>query len=165
MSSASEEKPSTSQDFWVYYNHTDESKWTFDAQGRLDREGKWMLFYPKEELDSRWEEACNHFAADRFGEVADMKVSTFRPNPRASDPNWGVIVLYTPHLTEQKQKATGYAIMNAMGYQEKMYYKTDDQTSAGTSATGQIRNHTYCIAPRFTVPDVFANVSWDEFDE
>lgn len=149
-------KPSTSPDFWVYSNH---SKMKFDNQGRLDQEGKWMLFYPKEELDHRWEVACELFSANRFGDVTHMKVSTFRPNPRASNSSQGVIILYTPSLAEQEQKRTGYAIMNAMQYFQSMYYKTDLQTRSGTSATGQTKNYTYVIDP--IIPNPFANISWD----
>ena len=157
MSALNEDKPSTSPDFWVYYDGLDESRYS------VNPEGKWMLFYPKEELDVRWVDACSHFDANRFPCVCAMKVSTLRPNPRASDPNKGVIILYTPYMSEHEQKQVGYAIVSSMGYEERMYYKTDNQTRHGTKATGQTRNHTYSVKwdDLFVCPDVFANVDWD----
>jgi hypothetical protein len=115
MMHSSEDKPSTSRDFWVYYDGIDESKHSVNS------DGKWMLFYPKEELDERWVDACNHFDAGHFQRVCAMKVSTLRRNPRAPDPKKGVIILHTPRMSDEEQKKTGYAIMSAMGYAEKMF--------------------------------------------
>jgi hypothetical protein len=138
MSTNIDERPSTSPEYWVYYRGVNNSNYGMSH-------GKWMLFYPIEELDDRWVDARNHYDANRFGEVCSMKVSTLRPNPRSSDPSKGVIILFTPEMSEQELKLTGRAIMKAMGYKQKMFYKTNEQTRGGTKATGQANNHTYSI--------------------
>ena len=117
-------------------------------------DGKWMLFYPQEEMDARWQEACENVRAGRFGVVSRIKASTFQEDPRSSDHTKGVIVLYTPETSKDIVMESGRRIMEAMNYQVTMYFKTNLQTAMGTAATGQSKNHTFYIRPAqlFTKP-------------
>ena len=109
--------------------------------------GKWMLFYPKSEMDARWQEAIENMHAGRFGVVRIMKASTFMDNPRSSDSSKGVIILYTSKTSKDLVMESGRLIMEIMRYKATIYFKTNEQTMGGTIATGQVKNHTLYIRP------------------
>ena len=76
-----------------------------------------------------------------------MKCSTAYKNPRASNPNEGVIICYCGP-PDAKDALLGYGenLVIKMKYTSSygwMYYKTDEQTEAGTRATGATKNSTY----------------------
>ena len=165
--------PSTGLGHWVYYPDSVARPTPTKRQLEDDPErptvvrpkqappevpfGKWMLFYPKADMDRRWLEACECFEAGKFGIVDFMKASTFVENPRSSNPNNGVIILYTRPSSETKVMDTGMAVMEAMAYDRTMYFKTDRQTRLGTAATGRFKNHTFalCPTPKINYADAF----------
>ena len=152
--------PSTGTDYWVYFHHPNPSIAEKPAEtDDVVEDGKWMLFYPKSEMDARWKQACESLLASRFGIVRMMKASTFRENPRASDPDKGVIILYTPKVNKDVLMETGRLIMETMQYHVTMYFKTNVQTRGGTAATGQLTNHTLYLRSQLRYQDVFS----DEF--
>ena len=160
MSSRDEGIPSTGADYWVFYRHPNPSIAEKPAEtDDVVDDGKWMLFYPKSEMDARWTEACENMLASRFGIARTMKASTFRENPRSSDPNKGVIIIYTPRANKDVVMETGRLVMETMQYDTTMYFKTNMQTMTGTAATGQSTNHTLYLRPQFRYQDVFG----DEF--
>ena len=79
--------------------------------------GKWMLFYPRSEMDARWQEAIKNMHAGRFGIVRLMKASTFMDNPRSSDSSKGVIILYTHKTSKDLVMESGRLIMEIMRYE------------------------------------------------
>ena len=109
--------------------------------------GKWMVFYPRSEMDARWQEAIENMHAGRFGVVRVMKASTFMDDPRSSDNSKGVIILYTEKTFKDLVMESGRLIMEIMRYEATIYFKTDEQTARGTIATGQVKNHTLYIRP------------------
>jgi hypothetical protein len=149
--------PSTGRGYWVFYSAPKPIAVDVPSEAtETVEDGKWMLFYPREEMDARWREACENVRAGRFGVVSLMKASTFKENPRSSDPSKGVIVLYTPETSKNILMETGRRIMEAMNYQVTMYFKTNSQTFTGTAATGQSKNHTFYIRPEIRYQDIFA---------
>lgn len=56
--------------------------------------GKWMMFFPKTELDSKWLEACDSFRKGKLTGIYQMKVSTFYKNKRASKNSDGVLIFF-----------------------------------------------------------------------
>ena len=143
--------PSTVEDYWVYAYHPNPtfSENHLPTTDVIDH-GKWMLFYPKEDMDARWQEARENMCASRFGIVESMKASTFRENPRSSDHSKGVIILYTPDASKEAIR----------GYSVTMFFKTWKQTLDGTAATGRSKNHTFYIRPQLRYQDVFADESF-----
>ena len=59
--------------YWIYY---EEGGQPTDFQP--DECGKWMLFYPSELIDQRWEQAKLALRCGRMQGVVSMKVSTAR---------------------------------------------------------------------------------------
>ena len=153
--------PSTGTGWWVFDFHPNPTPIDepVDTMEIVDS-GKWMLFYPKSDMDAKWQEACEHMRNGRFGVVQHMKVSTFRENPRSSDHNKGVIILYTPRANKEVVMESGRRIMEIMEYDVTMYFKTNEQTHAGTAATGQSINHTLYLRPQIRYQDVFADESF-----
>ena len=144
--------PSTGTGYWVYSHHPDFSSQYVQEEPMettdVVDDGKWMLFYPKSDMDARWQEACENMRAGQFGVVRMMKASTFLENPRSSDHDKGVIILYTPRTSTEVVMESGRRIMKIMQYNVTMYFKTNIQTRGGTAATGQQRNHTLYIRPQ-----------------
>ncbi|CAF1223792.1 unnamed protein product [Adineta ricciae] len=129
--------------FWLSeYNEVIASNSTFP-------DGKWMQFYDLSELDTMWERAKYKYRAGHLIGIHSIKVSTARPQPRASNSSQGVIIFYCgPANNESIIMHIGEKLLQEMPYKSwsgHMSYKSDEQTSAGTRATGQIRNHLYRI--------------------
>ena len=108
--------------------------------------GKWMIFRPKEDIENIWEKAKKCYKSNSLNGVTHMKCSTRKDNERASSENTGVIILYCPDShNENHIKRIGTKILEIFPCtdNEYIYYKTDEQTLAGTRATGQDKNYLY----------------------
>jgi len=129
----------------------------------INNPGKWMLFYNKETFDEKWNHIKRLFRENSLNGVFAMKCSTGLDNPRASDKNTGVIILYCNNSDNEEYIINiGKIIMNSTSYNKRMFYKTDNQTGEGTRATGSKSNHTYFIDYTF---DVYAFESSDEDED
>lgn len=108
--------------------------------------GKWMLFYPADNIDDKWKLAKSLYRCRSLNGVTSMKCSTAKDNPRASSRDF-VIILYCSNSGNREHiLSIGKVIAQAFEYEtSRMYYKTDKQTDGGTIATGQKRNHTYVL--------------------
>jgi hypothetical protein len=135
-------------EYWLI--HCDPQKWLGTA------EGKWMLFYKKYQVDAAWERAMHSYATGLIEGVQGMKVSTAKPNPRASNPDDAVIIFYCGSEDDEAgTKEIGRRILRAMQYQAEgmftptgrpsscIFWKSESQTMSGTLATGQRRNCTF----------------------
>lgn len=113
--------------------------------------GKWMLFYLNKDIDAAWIKAKTLMRKGLLTGIPSMKVSTARENARASDSNSQVIIFYCgPPEDEAAVVRYGENLVKVMNYRSLnsnpfVYYKSDDQTMAGTRATGQGKNHLYKI--------------------
>ena len=134
----SNDKPMETLDaYWIYESNTKHN--STDV-------GKWMLFYPEDDINDKWDVAKQLYRDGVFIGVVSMKCSTARPNPRASNTNSGIIIFYSDDSSnEELIMKIGRDICRSMEYSEQpfMHYKTDEQTSIGTRATGSRRNYKY----------------------
>jgi len=114
-------------------------------------DGKWMLFYLNKDIDAVWRKAKSLFRKGRLIGISAMKVSTARENSRSSDSNSQVLICYCgPVNDEVNVTRYGERLLTEMDYRPfntnpYVYYKSDQQTMAGTRATGQGKNHLYKI--------------------
>lgn len=105
-----------------------------------------MLFYPKILLNEKWEHAKQLYRNNKLKDIFAMKCSTNYVNPRASNSEEGIIILYCfDSYNEEKIMNIGKTILQFFDYNERkiIYYKTDFQTIKGTVATGSNINYTY----------------------
>ena len=134
------DKPMETLDaYWIYKSNTKHNSANTNV-------GKWMLFYPKDEINDKWDVAKQLYRDGVSTGVVSMKCSTARPNPRASNPDSSIIIFYSDDSSnEELTMNIGRDICKSMAYSEQpfMYYKTDEQTSIGTRATGSRRNYKY----------------------
>jgi hypothetical protein len=132
---------------------TTDSYWVYHGISSIERKdikdvGKWMLFYPKSKLDSKWVELCGLYDETKLTGILSMKCSTSLKSSRSSNDDEGVIILYCNNSSSETEILNiGNGLMHYIqDYPSKtIYYKTDTQTRAGTIATGTIANHTYKI--------------------
>lgn len=123
--------------------------WIFVGRSKSNRivDGKWMLFFPKTDLDAKWQRLQELYHGGELMGVECMKVSTQKLNPRASNTKDGVVILYCSNSADEDHIiSTGNRIQKAIAYDNDMYYKTDIQTLKGTHATGSRNNYTYKIS-------------------
>eukprot|EP01064_Diplonema_japonicum_P035466 TRINITY_DN769_c4_g1_i1.p1 TRINITY_DN769_c4_g1~~TRINITY_DN769_c4_g1_i1.p1 ORF type:complete len:159 (+),score=36.27 TRINITY_DN769_c4_g1_i1:45-479(+) len=115
-----------------------------DDEGEDDG-GKWMLFYPNDEINAAWHRSVDLYRAGHLPGVHSMKVSTAMPNPRASTSASKVIIFYCgPSKDEAKMRSIGTSLASAMQVTgTTITYKPDYMTATGTAATGQKVNHLY----------------------
>jgi len=108
--------------------------------------GKWMLFYPVEKIDIKWKQFCELYSTEKLPGILSMKCSTAYKNPRSSNHNDSVIILYCNNSHDEEDIINiGKCILPYIhDYPSKaIYYKTDTQTREGTRATGKTVNSTY----------------------
>ena len=114
-------------------------------------------FYQKVDMDARWLEACEHLQFGAFGVVNEMKASAFGHNFSSSKPK-GVIVLYIQKAKRDVIMETGRLIMDAMQYDDTMFYNTNRQTRDDYEAferredSRQLKKHTLQIHPEPKCP-------------
>ena len=146
---------SVKDDLWLaHYNDEQWFRWFADGHDH----GKWMLFYDEEKLEEAWKKAKWLYDEERLDGIFALEVSTgaegsFRYQKNGS----GVIIFHCgPTSNEQKMVEYGEKVVNLMDYHfgsqrthghhpPLVYFKTDEMTSFGTRATGQIKNHLYKI--------------------
>jgi hypothetical protein len=128
--------------------------WLFEYNAEIAEryplaDGKWMQFYPLSQLDAMWDFAKAKYNAGRLEGIRSMKVSTSCPQPRARNSSEGVIIFFCgPSEHEANIMHFGQKLLEEMPYKTFsgwMSYKSNEQTSTGTAATGQKKNHLYKI--------------------
>ncbi|KAF9954609.1 hypothetical protein BGZ72_004453 [Mortierella alpina] len=107
------------------------------------KSGKWMLFYDKAVLDSKWALVKDLVEQDQLGGLA--KCSTARENPNATSSKSGVIIVYTSDYEDQEEVyRVAVKLHESLDYKRPMFYKTDEQTHAGLyGKNGSKKNHIY----------------------
>lgn len=132
----------TTEDYWVYHGKSSL------VSSELKDIGKWMLFYPKSNLDSKWAEFCSLYDENKLPGILSMKCSTSLKSSRSNNDSEGVIILYCNNSSNETEilNIGKRLVPYIQDYPSKtIYYKTDKQTRIGTKATGTITNHTYSI--------------------
>ena len=94
------------------------------------QDGKWMMFFPMQEMDKRWAEACHLYNSGKLTGINSMKASTAKQNPlpeRLHGPDEGIIIFYCgPCEHRQHVMAYGRNLLNKMKYpRSKLYFKSD----------------------------------------
>jgi hypothetical protein len=91
-------------------------------------DGKWVMFFSKEELDERWKEAKFLYKTGRLIGVNSMKVSTQVYNPYAVNKyRNGVIIFYCgPSEDKRHIMKCGRNLLKQIYYNDSiLYYKSD----------------------------------------
>ena len=111
--------------FWIYsrdsifQNHTDK------------HDGKWMMIFGLNDLDARWNQACNLFRDGRLKGISSIKVSTAKPNPESIfKPGEGIIIFYCgPSEDKYNIMEYGKNILKYMWYPRSHFYFKSDTPS------------------------------------
>ena len=118
--------------------------WIHWSNERTCGDGKWMLFFNKSIIDEKWNYFKKLYDSNKLNGIVGMKVSTSKENPRATDKNSHVIILYCKGCEEETIEIGKNIVNFNEGYNYPyIYYKTNIQTREGTRATGQEKNYTY----------------------
>lgn len=117
-----------------------------ELYGEENEVGKWMIFYPKEELDSMWCEIKTIYNNKLLEGVTKIKVST---NHNTIYEDEGVILFYCNNsYNEDFIMEIGGNILDKLNYSpyddtRYIYYKLDYQSKVGNRNTGQTKNYIY----------------------
>ncbi len=120
-------------DYWIYAYRQQ----GFYPEGTEEGSGKWMVFVPRDKVDSMWHIIAEAVRQGRLGRSA--KVATARPNRNAINPNEHVICVYTYNHEDVEDVMRIRATLRELGITWKIPYKTDSATRAGLY---QVRGHT-----------------------
>ena len=127
--------PSTGRDCWLEYPWGEigalDSLQDLDEESgerqEYEKSGKWLLYYPLEELDAKWQEVCEHFETGKLLHVHHLRIGTWKTNPLAP-PGKRVLVLFVDSDVPTTILKAGLSIVKAMKYPTCCFYKTNLQT-------------------------------------
>lgn len=113
------------------------------------KRGKWMLFYPRNLMDKKWQEAVKLYKNKELTGIQSIKCSTAAVNERAGDRTNGAIRFACgPYDDSEAVQSYGRNVVEKMNYTSPfgfIAYKTDEQSAIGTRATGARKNYYYRI--------------------
>ena len=117
-------QPSKIRDeYWVHATHLNPpNEWT-------DRSGKWLIFVPLKLLDQKWQLIARATETGQLGIAA--KAATSKPNGLAKNKWVKVICVYTYDFADQVDVMRVRAQLRALGFENKLSYKTDQATTEG----------------------------------
>jgi hypothetical protein len=110
--------------YWVYaLEHSQASQFP-------NKDGKWMMFFPMNEIDARWHEAVQLYRSGKLVGINSMKSSTAQQNPmptRLHKQDEAILIFYCgPCEDEEDVMEYGRNILDHMRYNaETFYYKSD----------------------------------------
>lgn len=99
---------------------------------QTDRSGKWLIYQPKEGLDTVWTKIAKASEDGLLGIGA--KTSTAKPNPNSPSPKLGVICVYTYDADDVADVKRVLVQLRALGCNGRLNYKEDEQTNLGNYA-------------------------------
>ena len=95
-----------------------------------EKVGKWMLFYSEVDIDKKWKKACELVDKEMLFVI---KSSTNMPTSYSKGDF--VLIIYTADYDDKEDVfKVAKIIKENIGYNKKMYYKTDNQTRANIYA-------------------------------
>ena len=119
-------KPSKTVDsYWVWAS----SKEVNIDKINITKVGKWLIFVPVVDLDSKWELIKRMTQDGHLGPLS--KASTAKPNPNARDVNIKVICVYTANWTDKEDVMRVRNALREVGFTDKLSYKSDEDTRLG----------------------------------
>lgn len=121
--------------YWLYASNNKYARSEIDP----DKIGKWMLFYPADQINAIWEKVK---IGVREGDLWNAKVSVFKIRGKTH-----AIMIYTKDYSDMPDVIGVLAYLEKTGLKpkkNKIRYKTDAQTRAGIYAGGRERPWIYC---------------------
>lgn len=109
--------------YWIY---TSSNK---PYHKRTARNGKWLVFVDKQEIDEVWKKIKVATENGLLGSSA--KVSTMRPNQNSTNASKGVICVYTYDWKDEADVMRIREELRKVGITNKIPYKADADTFAG----------------------------------
>jgi len=94
-----------------------------------DRNGKWLLFVPNNEMDEAWQKVKDATEKGLLGGAS--KVATAKPNPNAASSESKVICVYSYDWKDEKDVMRIREELRKLGFIQKIPYKTDQATYEG----------------------------------
>ena len=135
--------------------NTVDSYWVFHGyfQEPIPDCGKWMLFYPSNQLDYKWKQYCELWDTGNLPGIIGMKCSTALEKPNRFYSTDGVIILYCSYSTVQDYiLRIGRALLPYLEDYSfpNIFYKSDIQTMNGKVK----KNYLYHLPTAFSQRNV-----------
>ena len=127
---------------WLYECKKGFNNDLFFIEGR----GKWMLFFDKQLMNSKWKLCKELFRSGYINNIEYIKCSTNYQSERATSNNYGLISFYCNN-SDNKEKILeiGNNLVKIFKYDEMdyIYYKTDMLSKNGCRNNGKSFNYLY----------------------
>lgn len=121
-------------------------KWAVDpdkVEAHKDS-GKWLIFLNAEQESGMWNEICESLS---HGELAKYSYQVkMALSPRFNDKlkeNRKVVCIYTSDFNNKEQVKGCLKVLRSLGFNDVMYYKTDNQTRSGLYRGGSQKSYIY----------------------
>lgn len=121
-------------------------KWAVDpdkVEAHKDS-GKWLIFLNAEQESGMWNEICESLS---HGELAKYSYQVkMALSPRFNDKikeNRKVVCIYTIDFNDKEQVKGCLKVLRSLGFNDVMYYKTDNQTRSGLYRGGSQKSYIY----------------------
>jgi hypothetical protein len=127
------------RDYWIYHYNNNNDIIDYETHG------KWLLYYNIELIDDKWNFIKNLYDNNELNGIEFLKVSTFKENSNASDPNIKLICLYCSGDKDNIINI-GNNIKNKIGIYSRdyIYFKSDKQGINGNyRINGTSKNYEY----------------------
>lgn len=111
--------------------------------------GKWIFFVRIASMESLWKKACSFYRKGELLGIRSLKASTAKPNPQRTTTEEGVIIFHCgPHNNSELMIRYGTNLVSTLNYFNIcgfISYKTDEQSTRGTRASGYSSNSCYTL--------------------
>ncbi len=105
--------------FWIYAN-SEKNNYHI----KKGRHGKWLIFEYKDDIDATWNKIKEATRNGFFG--AKAKAATAKPNPKASNPDFKVICIYTADFDHKEDLNRIEKSIRSLDIDNKLVYKLND---------------------------------------
>lgn len=107
--------------------------------------GKWLIFLNAEQENLMWNRICESLSYGELAQCCYKAKMALRPRfNEVSKENLKVVCIYTKDFNDKEQVKNCLKVLRSLGFNDVMYYKTDNQTRSGLYRGGSQKSYIYC---------------------
>lgn len=106
--------------------------------------GKWLIFLNDEQEGLMWNRICESLSHGELAQCCYKAKMALRPrfNDQLKESR-KVVCVYTSNFNDKEQVRDCLKVLRSLGFDDAMYYKTDNQTRGGLYRGGSQKSYIY----------------------
>lgn len=106
--------------------------------------GKWLIFLNDEQESFMWNMICESLSHGELAQCCYKAKMALRPRfNEVFKENRKVVCVYTRDFNDKDQVRDCLKVLRSLGFNDVMYYKTDNQTRSGLYRGGNQKSYVY----------------------